>query len=294
MRLEAAWVLGWVATILAIGFNLPQAHRSVVRGKVGGIPPARLWLSLQNSMLWMFYGLSGAGAVQIVCNAVNSAIGILILVTVYRMMPAARRTAPRWALGLTGVLLVAVGLNSVGGPAAVGTAAALATVLPGIPQLVSLVRNPDVSGLSPVSCVLGVVCTTAWLGHGILRSDAAIWAPNIWQLFMGTTVVVLLARAHRRTRAAAQIAPAPATVQVAPAPAVVPSAPAPAVVSASPVSASADATVVLPVLAPVAHPSGARVLRTPGTATARRAVAHRHPARGRAEVNSRARALTPA
>lgn len=203
MRLEAAWVLGWVATVLAIGFNLPQAHRSCVRGKVSGIPPARLWLSLQNSVLWLFYGLSGAGAIQIVGNAVNSTIGILILVTVYRLTPAARRTAPRWALGLAGVLLVAVGLNAVGGPAAVGTAAALATVLPGIPQLVSLVRNPDVSGLSPVSCALGLVCTLAWLGHGFLRADAAIWVPNLWQLFMASTVIYFLLRAHRRTHGAA-------------------------------------------------------------------------------------------
>ncbi|MFG1928456.1 SemiSWEET family transporter [Cryptosporangium sp. NPDC048952] len=201
MRLEAAWVLGWVATVLAIGFNLPQAHRSCVRGKVSGIPPARLWLSLQNSMLWLFYGLSGAGAIQVVCNAVNSTIGILILVTVYRLTPAARRTAPRWALGMAGVLLVAVGLNEVGGPAAVGTVAALATVLPGIPQLASLLRNPDVSGLSPVSCVLGLVCTLAWLGHGVLRGDAAVWVPNVWQLFMATTVLYFVARSHRRSRA---------------------------------------------------------------------------------------------
>ena len=202
MQLEAAGVLGWIATVLAIGFNLPQAHRSCVRGMVSGIPPARLWLSLQNSVLWLFYGLSGAGAIQIVCNAVNSVIGLLILITVYRLTPAARRTAPRWALGLIGVLLVAVALNSIGGPAAVGTVAALATVLPGIPQLVALVRNPDVSGLSPVSCVLGLVCTMAWLGHGALRGEAAIWAPNLWQLFMGVTVVFFIARAHRRSRTA--------------------------------------------------------------------------------------------
>ncbi|GAA3395714.1 SemiSWEET family transporter [Cryptosporangium minutisporangium] len=318
MRLEAAWVLGWVATILAIGFNLPQAHRSCVRGMVGGIPPARLWLSLQNSVLWLFYGLSGAGAVQIVCNAVNSVIGIAILVTVYRLMPKARRTAPRWALGLTGVLLIAIALNAVGGPAAVGTAAALATVLPGIPQLVALVRNPDVSGLSPVSCILGVACTTAWLAHGILLGDAAIWAPNVWQLFMGTLVLVLLARAYRRTRAAA--VPAVVAVPVAAAAPVTAAAPVavtgpvtatvelPALALADLASASAtltmtavvDATTELPVLAGsslgTAAPTrptcvtGARLLRASGSASTRRAMAHRHPARGRATV----RELTPA
>jgi uncharacterized protein with PQ loop repeat len=260
MRLEVAWILGWVGAVLAVGFNLPQAYRSCVRGLTAGLPPARLWLSLQNSTLWLLYGLAGAGAVQVFGNLVNSLIGISLLVVVYRVTPLARRKAPVWGALLVTVVSSGAVLAHFAGPAAVGAVAACATILPGLPQLVALLRDPDVSGLSPVSTVLGLACNAAWFGHGVLAGEAAVWVPCLWQLGMGTTVLVLLTRArHAALNSAAAVLPA--SVPVGAGRVVAPDA-------AAAVSARAER-----------HGLGARLVRPAGGALARRFTARRMSSR---------------
>ena len=72
-----------------------------------------------------------------------------------------------------------------------GLLAAALGILTGVPQVVRLLRNPDASGLSYPSAILGVLSSGTWLTYGFLVADPAQLVANVPGLACAIVTVVL-------------------------------------------------------------------------------------------------------
>ena len=77
---------------------------------------------------------------------------------------------------------------------ALGLVAAAIGILTGVPQVLRLLRNPDASGLSYSSAILGVLSSATWLTYGTLLLDPAQLVANVPGLGCAVVTVVLAAR----------------------------------------------------------------------------------------------------
>lgn len=76
---------------------------------------------------------------------------------------------------------------------ALGLTAAALGILTGVPQIVRLLRNPDASGLSYSSAILGVLGAGTWLTYGLLLLDPAQLVANVPGLGCAVTTTALAA-----------------------------------------------------------------------------------------------------
>lgn len=74
---------------------------------------------------------------------------------------------------------------------ALGLVAAAIGILTGVPQIVRLLRDPDASGLSYSSAILGVLASGTWLTYGLLLLDPAQLLGNVPGLACSVTTAVL-------------------------------------------------------------------------------------------------------
>ena len=98
---------------------------------------------------------------------------------------------------------------------ALGLVAAALGILTGVPQIVRLLRNPDATGLSYSSAILGVLASGTWLTYGLLLLDPAQLLGNVPGLACSVITAVLAAHRLRlplRHTAAAVLAWSPAVV----------------------------------------------------------------------------------
>ncbi|WP_432543257.1 SemiSWEET family transporter [Kineococcus sp. SYSU DK002] len=75
-----------------------------------------------------------------------------------------------------------------------GLLAAGLGVLTGVPQVLRLLKDPDATGLSYSSAVLGVLSAGTWLSYGVALRDPAQLVANVPGLACAVVTVVLAAR----------------------------------------------------------------------------------------------------
>nr|WP_246314155.1 SemiSWEET family transporter [Kineococcus aurantiacus] len=75
-----------------------------------------------------------------------------------------------------------------------GLLAAALGILTGVPQVVRLVRDPDATGLSYSSAVLGALASGTWLSYGAVLRDPAQLVANVPGFLCAVVTVVLAAR----------------------------------------------------------------------------------------------------
>ncbi|PRY15102.1 SemiSWEET family sugar transporter [Kineococcus rhizosphaerae] len=75
-----------------------------------------------------------------------------------------------------------------------GLLAAGLGVFCGIPQVVRLVRDPDATGLSYPSAVLGALASATWLSYGVALRDPAQLVANVPGIVCAVLTVVLAAK----------------------------------------------------------------------------------------------------
>lgn len=180
-----ALVFGWIGTVLVLSFNVPQVYRTCVRGLTAGVPASRAWVAIAVATVWLGYGLSGGGTIQIVLNAATIALNVILLVGL-----RATRELP----GLLLVLLSAVATLSLAqvGMNAVGTVGAVIGSFVYLPQLLALRRTDFTIGVSNLALWLQFSSGLCWLTYGLLRTEAVVWVPNVFVLATTTWTVALL------------------------------------------------------------------------------------------------------
>ncbi|WP_432515410.1 SemiSWEET family transporter [Kineococcus sp. SYSU DK001] len=75
-----------------------------------------------------------------------------------------------------------------------GLLAAGLGILTGVPQVLRLLKDPDATGLSYSSAVLGVLSAGTWLSYGVALRDPAQLVANVPGLACAVVTVVLAAR----------------------------------------------------------------------------------------------------
>lgn len=75
-----------------------------------------------------------------------------------------------------------------------GLVAAAIGILTGVPQVLRLLKNPDASGLSYSSAILGVLSSSTWLTYGFMLLDPAQLVANVPGVGCAIVTVVLAAR----------------------------------------------------------------------------------------------------
>jgi uncharacterized protein with PQ loop repeat len=200
-----ALAFGWAAAVCVITLHLPQIWRSVVQGRIEGVPAARAWVVIAVSLLWLGYGLYGGGVVQIVLNGTVLVLNVLL---VARLVPSRRHALVGGGLSV----VAAAGVLAVGeayGRLPLGVVGAVAGTVIYVPQLLTLRRTHHVDGVSPASLWLQAVSGVCWIVYGGLRLEAVVVVPNLAVLATTAWSLVLL-RERRATAPGGVVEPSPA------------------------------------------------------------------------------------
>ena len=66
-------------------------------------------------------------------------------------------------------------------------------ILAGLPQLLTVIRARNISGVSLGTFAIYALSGLVWMGYGIMRRDAAIYVTNIFVLINGLAILGVVA-----------------------------------------------------------------------------------------------------
>lgn len=199
---------GWACAVAGTALSVPQVVRLLSTGTSAGVSPLLWQLNVANGIGWTAHGLASGHANVVVPNSLSGLLAALVLLLVQRdrRLPVLRTWLLPLAVGLLGVLVVAVAPEGGFGvfavfPLAIGFGA----------QTGDLVSSPDIDGVSPVFVVGALVVQAMWWSWAFLVGDLSILiCATVIGLVCALNVALwLLRRSGRlRPRARPQVAEA--------------------------------------------------------------------------------------
>lgn len=199
VRADVVSLLALVGTALSVVVVLPQVWRTWRHGGTAGVALGHVWLALVTSAVWVQFALHTGSTGAAVSSAVTGVLSAVLLVGLARVLPGvlARQAAlvlPGAAAWLTGHSL----LLAAGEVAAVGALTALGSIVGALPQVVLMLRRPDVdlSGVSAASWRFSAVVHACWLGYWALLEQTVLVVPPAVGLAAAVAVLALLAHAQ--------------------------------------------------------------------------------------------------
>jgi uncharacterized protein with PQ loop repeat len=162
---DAAFVLGWLATIAFLVRLLPQPIRLVRTGIPNGVSAVAIMNIALTELAWLLYGLI-EGLVPV--WAVSLPALPLGLWTVVLL----RHQITRRDLAVSGVWLAAIAIGFLTGTLAVILAASV--VVNYGPQVLTAVRGRDLDGLAPATWMLALADAGLWGAYGVAVGDPAL------------------------------------------------------------------------------------------------------------------------
>jgi uncharacterized protein with PQ loop repeat len=188
---------GWGAVVLGIVGTLAQYRRANRLG-VEGISLATWVLFVLMGCFWITYGAVSARSWDVILGSLI--ILPMQLSVVYRLRPwdSWGVTLRALAFFVACCVLPTVRWGWAGG--VYGTGVAM-TMTRG-PQILELIREPDASGVSVASWVVGALGTALWIFY---YSGQHLWAPLVSTFFAGLAncaIAMLASWRHRQARSA--------------------------------------------------------------------------------------------
>lgn len=186
-------------TILAITANIafvwPQAIKILRTGNLTGVSAGTWTISITLFSVWAAYATATAYWPLAFANASCLVAAVLIMVAGTR-----NGWHPRWALlSLAGV--TAATIAGIYTPLILATVMTAAGIALRIPQLITLTRNPDPSGVSATTWILGATTAAAWLIVSISKHATAVIIANSTALTMTLILLAILYwRRHQHTQ----------------------------------------------------------------------------------------------
>lgn len=166
--MTAEFVVGWLATSVAMLLSVPQIVRLVRTRSTDGLS-LLLWQAMLSINLgWLAHGILIDATNMIVTNIVGVSTTVAIQVLIIR----ARNLQP-WRVVVPGLLgaAVLIGIDLGLGPAAFGIAAVVPALLANAGQTFELVRSPRITGVAPLFLVGQVVNQALWFSWSLLAGD---------------------------------------------------------------------------------------------------------------------------
>lgn len=187
--------LGLVATALSLVRGVPQSWRTLRHRRTAGLSPASLALNALSCGLWLTYAAIHLDVPLLLCNAVQVALGVAVLLVATRHT----RTRRLWQAAVAAAAATAA-TAALWQPALTAAVCASAAVLVGpvrnIPQAWALRARGDASGVSPATWALAVAAHLSWTAYGVLSDQHAVALASGLSLLSALLVVWLLRRAQ--------------------------------------------------------------------------------------------------
>ncbi len=185
---------GWAAVVFGLSGAVAQFQRARRLG-VEGISSATWVLFVLNGGFWITYGVA-ARSWQVIMGSLivlPFQLAIVVRLQPWRQMAVVARSL---AFFVAACVLPTMLWGWVGGVYGTG----VAMVANRGPQLIELVREPDASGVSVMSWLLGVAGTMLWVAY---YQDVRLWAALVATTFAGLAnlaIALLVAWRHRQSR----------------------------------------------------------------------------------------------
>lgn len=199
VRADVVSLLALVATVVSVVVVLPQVWRTWRHGGTAGVALGHVWLAVVTSAVWVQFALHTGSTGAAVNSAVTGVLNAVLLVGLARALPGvlARQAAlvlPGAAAWLTAHSL----LLAAGEVAAVGAFTALGSIVGALPQVVLMLRRPDLdlSGVSAAAWRFSAVVNACWLGYWALLEQTVLVVPPAVGLAAAVAVIALLANAQ--------------------------------------------------------------------------------------------------
>lgn len=182
-------MLGWVLAVAATVTAAPQAWRILRHRRTSGVSLTTCSLGVGTMTAWCWFTASIGDL-----PALGSSLGPLICWSgcVYGLY---RTGTGRRALGVTALVVVAVLLACAGGLAP--TVAVAGSLSWALPQVLSVLRGGDLSGVSTLAYLFISVENAGWVAYAVGTST---WEYAIAPLVQGPAALIIALRALHDTR----------------------------------------------------------------------------------------------
>ena len=195
--LTTAGVLAVLSPTLSVGRAFPQAVRLLCSG-ASGVSAATWILVLVPSELWCAYGVFAHVPAVIVANVPNGLLALVIVVLVGRRLATTVRLLVTAALLSVGVAVFIVLSVHEGARDIISAVAVAGSVTLYLPQLMKVLREPDVTGASLAAWVLALVSAISWGAYGIVIRNIPVFLPNVVTVPCALVIVWRVARSGGR------------------------------------------------------------------------------------------------
>lgn len=163
--LDAAFVLGWLATVAFLVRLLPQPLRLIRTGVPNGVSSIAIMNIALTELAWLLYGLIEGLAPVWVVSVPALPLGLW---TVFLL----RRQITRRDLLVSGSWLVIIAVSLLSGTLALILATSVLVNYG--PQVLTAIRGRNLEGLAPATWFLALVDAALWGAYGVAVGDAAL------------------------------------------------------------------------------------------------------------------------
>lgn len=166
--------MGIVAALFAIARALPQAGRVLFHRRTAGVSSATWGLSLASSLVWIIWGITFHNLPNLVANiGIGIASGTVILVLAVRGIHVGKAV-----LGAVGIACIA-GLGAVLSHGLLDVIAVLMPSVYFLPQMIVVLKNSDVDGVSLPAWCIAFLGMLLWLVYGIGIHNIPVILPSL-------------------------------------------------------------------------------------------------------------------
>ena len=178
-------LLGLLAVGLQIVRGFPQIYQLVKTRNVEGLSVSTWSLLLFTGSCWWWWGFTQGQTLTEVANGVSALTAFAILL----FIAVERRTATRRGLMIAIGLFIAVALYSATRPGSLTLIAVTAAVFCFGPQVVSIFRTDDHSGISLTTWVLAVANSLVWMAYGGMVGSSTILLPGFISVPLALAII---------------------------------------------------------------------------------------------------------
>lgn len=180
-------IIGWLAVITSTVQFIPQVSRIITTKNTQGVSKL-FWVFLAaQSAAWIVYGYILALYQILVINCVVFVASFVVWMVLHHF----KRLWLNCFVMPISQLALAFAVLILAGTTVIGNIALLGSIFAWLPQAYTAVVRRDVSGLSPLSWVLVLLSSVAWMlyGHGVSE-----WRVQIPALSAASVAVIVLIR----------------------------------------------------------------------------------------------------
>ncbi len=179
------------ATVLGSGMALPQVRRILRTGRVDGVSPTWIGVSMALNGWWFAYALASS-VWALLAVSLASMILYAVMAGGYLKSVGARGLGGL-ALGAFGLGMIPLPFLLVGGWGLAGVVVGLSYGIQLLPAVIVACRTSALAGISAVTWLIAVFESAVWFLYGMAIGDAALLLAGVVGVVMAAVIIGRLA-----------------------------------------------------------------------------------------------------